>query len=261
MKKILIGAVAAAVLATSSSALSTEEFLNLNAKTACKALDDENLKEVIFTKDLQIFYKGDNASIGLINGKANALRSTEGDISIDFLKKFGLGVNKKITWETLILNFYKFETHLLNNDFNDLDLDDILFFFMNTYVEYNRNETMKRSNVDQFNSFLFLNKIKKIDFNIFMTFADFNNPSFNQFFKYIALKDFRSAAELIKRKNTEEAIFINFAGLKKSCDLYEEIKASRSEETKKWIKDSKIDEVMDIALISEEIIAKLFPKY
>lgn len=219
MKKLILTTITVVALATALSANVLEEKKDYT----CKLFSNENFAEIVKNDDVKDFIKSkqskDNTYIvAKISSKAKgteeALNSTRGTLSAEFLKEKGIGIKTNLSYKNLYWNYNVFLAKLVEANAEI----DVVAFFINRYSEIKKDKKMNEFLSQKISMIDFLRQNKELDFNMFINFVMNNkDKKMNKFFKYISLKDYSRAYNFIADEN-DKSNFINvLKNLRSAC--------------------------------------------
>jgi len=218
MKKIILGVVAASLLAigttnlfgaesgTNSSVDFIRSYISQDKEVLCKgALDPKNLGGRILQEESVCANDDLKYSLNLLaysQGAGKAYTKIYGALSYEFLRNAGIGIKTSFTWENLLLNFAKGLCQ-----FNDKERVEISLFLMS---EFNKS---RGYNLDDKKDIIVETMVidsgyseKNLDFLLFESFVKRSTKNLDNFVTEIAKDRPRKALEIAQRANAKSGI-------------------------------------------------------
>lgn len=249
MKKLITAITASLILAT--GAMSNQ--LMQDKSKVCKLFSKENIVNSVIMNDEFIIFYTDHVSSTIskdsgldqkevkikeqyIKDLSAMLNKVKGDPN-DFLKQ--KGINAKTTWENLISNYYKLIV-------KTYDSKKPLSMYLYSNAVHNEKFSHKdmgfpRSYSNRYGAIAFVINTRELTFSNFIKYSDYDNKSYNELLKYLALNDIEKAYKLIDTKIDKEGTVQSIDSVTYACDapetktvqdliIYERVKQSGKQE-------------------------------
>lgn len=226
MKKILSGAVAVAVLSTNALSFYIKDasfVFYLEKNQFCENIDKERIRLEdglckINKKDKSQYSISLNAIKEAHNQQFNA---KYGALTTKFLEQRGVGIEKNMDWGSIAVSYEEFLCSLTKKERDEL----FIFLSQTAFVKTDENKEISKAyisfaTIEVFNNYDLQGKEAFLDSYFLLGFFannKFQAKYFNDFFKFLIMKDYDRAIKYVIDKNKEVGYSEIMEEIKKEC--------------------------------------------